>query len=63
MEFSLPSAALACKQAMDEIERNMRPDPRKQKDKATQQKPENDGMKAEPSEAVTTLMIGADART
>ena len=29
MEFSLPSAAMACKRAMDEIERNMRPDPKK----------------------------------
>ena len=32
VDFSLPGSALACKQAMDEIERNMRPDPRKQKD-------------------------------
>lgn len=29
MEFSLPSGAIACKRAMDEIERNMRPDPKK----------------------------------
>ena len=29
VEFSLPSAAMACKRAMDEIERNMRPDPKK----------------------------------
>ena len=29
MEYSLPSGAMACKRAMDEIERNMRPDPKK----------------------------------
>lgn len=29
VEFSLPGSALACKQAMDEIEQSMRPDPRK----------------------------------
>ena len=29
VEFSLPGAALTCKQAMDEIEQRMRPDPRR----------------------------------
>lgn len=37
VEFSHPASALACKQAMDEIERNMRPDPRKPKEKASAQ--------------------------
>ena len=31
MEYALPGPALKCKQAMDEIERDMRPDPKAMK--------------------------------
>ena len=41
VEFSLPSAAVACKRAMDEIERNMRPDPKKLAPKSAPKKLEN----------------------
>lgn len=40
MEFALPSAALKCKAAMDEIERDMRPDPSKAPTKKVVKKPE-----------------------
>ena len=40
VEFSLPSAAMACKRAMDDIERNMRPDPKKASHKPAPKRPE-----------------------
>ena len=62
MDFSLPGSALACKQAMDEIERNMRPDPRKQKDLKSAQPdsagkaPQDGQVRAEATDAAKSMV-------